>query len=186
MADIEKKWYVLRAITGKENKVKEYIELEMKAQHYEKYVSQIFIPTRKKEIISGTKSGTKRTIKDVSIIPGYVLVEAALVGEVAHMLRQTPNVLGFLGGMDNPTPLRPSEINRMLGVDVEEQGNQMETEIEMNYMEGESVKVVDGPFGGFVGTIEEVNNDKQKLKVSVKIFGRATSLEMSFRQVTRE
>lgn len=181
MADIEKKWYVLRAITGKENKVKEYIELEMKAQHYEKYVSQIFIPTRKKEVISGTK----RTVKDVSIIPGYVLVEAALVGEVAHMLRQTPNVLGFLGGMDKPTPLRPAEINRMLGVNVEEQQAQ-ETEIIADYAEGDAIKVTDGPFSGFNGTVEEVNRDKQKLKVSVRIFGRATSLELGFRQVIRE
>ena len=180
MADIEKKWYVLRAITGKENKIKEYIELDMRNRGYDKYVTQVLIPTKKTEVTLRNK----RVIKDVNILPGYVLVEAALVNDIPHLLRYTPNVLGFLGGQDKPTPLRPNEIKRMLGINVEE----METAdvVTANYIEGESIKVTDGAFSGFVGTIEEVNNDKKKLKVSVKIFGRVTPLELSFGQVVRE
>jgi len=180
MADIEKKWYVLRAITGKENKVKEYIELDMKNHGYDKYVTQVLIPTKKTETIVRNK----RVVKDVNVLPGYVLVEAALIGEIPHMLRFTPNVLGFLPSTDKPTALRPNEINRMLGLDVDDfTGDEV---VATDYMEGETVTVADGPFSGFNGIIEEVNNDKKKLTVSVKIFGRVTPLELGFGQVTRE
>ena len=180
MADIEKKWYVLRAISGKENKVKEYIELDMRNHGYDKYVTQVLIPTKKTEAIVRNK----RVIKDVNILPGYVLVEAALVGEIPHMLRYTPNVLGFLGGTDKPEPLRPNEINRMLGLDIDELGT--EETVLTDFIEGESVKVADGPFSGFNGIVEEVNMEKKKLKVSVKIFGRVTPLELGFGQVVKE
>ncbi|MBQ0142514.1 MAG: transcription termination/antitermination factor NusG [Prevotellaceae bacterium] len=180
MADIEKKWYVLRAITGKEAKVKEYIELDMRNHGYEKYVSQVLIPTKKTEAIVRNK----RVVKEVNVLPGYVLVEAALFGEIPHMLRFTPNVLGFLGGTDKPIPLRPNEINRLLGVDVEEENT--EEVVLADYMEGETIKITDGPFAGFVGTIEEISADRKKLKVSVKIFGRVTPLELGLGQVVRE
>lgn len=172
-------WYVLKAISGKESKVKEYIELDMKNHGYEKYVPQVLIPVKHVEQLVRNK----RVIKEVNILPGYVLVEAALVGEIPHMLRNTPGVLGFLGGTDMPTPLRQAEINRMLGVDdVTEVNN---SAVQLEFTEGESVKVTDGPFTGFNGTIEEVNTEKQKLKVSVKIFGRVTPLELSFDQVEK-
>ena len=176
----ETHWYVLKAISGKEQKVKEYIELDMKNHGYEKYVPQVLIPVKRVEQMVRNK----RVIKELNMLPGYVLVEAALVGEIPHMLRNTPGVLGFLGGTDNPSPLRQSEINRMLGVDVDEE--EVPSVLVTDYLEGESVKVVDGPFSGFNGTIEEVNQDKQKLKVSVKIFGRVTPLELSFGQVEKE
>ncbi len=118
------------------------------------------------------------------MLPGYVLVEAQLVGEIAHMLRNTPNVLGFLGGTDKPTPLRQAEINRMLGVDQDEEV--VPEVLQTDYIEGESVKVIDGPFSGFNGKIENVNSEKQKLKVAVKIFGRDTTLELNFGQVEKE
>lgn len=180
MSDIEKKWYVLRAITGKEAKVKEYIELDMKNHGYDKFVSQVLIPTKKTESVVRNK----RVVRDVNILPGYVLVEAALVNEIPHMLRNTPNVLGFLGGTEKPVPLRPNEINRMLGLDVDDLTET--SEVQMDFIEGEAVKVNDGPFSGFNGIIEEVSMEKKKLKVSVKIFGRVTPLELGFGQVTRE
>lgn len=172
-------WYVLKAISGKESKVKEYIELDMKNHGYEKYVPQVLIPVKHVEQIVRNK----RVVKEVNILPGYVLVEAALVGEIPHMLRNTPGVLGFLGGTEKPNPLRQAEVNRMLGVDEEVETTPASPEVDFH--EGESVKVTDGPFSGFNGTIEEVNLEKQKLKVSVKIFGRVTPLELGFEQVEK-
>ena len=176
----EMHWYALKAISGKEQKVKEYIELDMKNHHFEQYVPQVLIPTKRVEQVVREK----RVVKEVNMLPGYVLVEAQLVGEIAHMLRNTPNVLGFLGGTDKPTPLRQSEINRMLGVDQDEEI--VPEVLHTEYIEGESVKVTDGPFSGFNGKIESVNSEKQKLKVAVKIFGRDTTLELNFGQVEKE
>ncbi|MBR2191882.1 MAG: transcription termination/antitermination factor NusG [Bacteroidaceae bacterium] len=181
MAEVkEMHWYALKAISGKEQKVKEYIELDMKNHHFEQYVPQVLIPTKRVEQVVREK----RVVKEVNMLPGYVLVEAQLVGEIAHMLRNTPNVLGFLGGTDKPTPLRQSEINRMLGVDQDEEI--VPEVLHTEYIEGESVKVTDGPFSGFNGKIESVNSEKQKLKVAVKIFGRDTTLELNFGQVEKE
>ena len=108
---VEKSWYVLRAVSSKETKVKEYIDAEIKNGRLGDHVSQVLIPTEKVVQVRGGK----RIVKERTYLPGYVLVEAALVGETVHILRNTPNVLGFLGGMDNPTPLRESEVNRILG-----------------------------------------------------------------------
>ncbi len=180
MSEIEKKWYVMRAVSGKEAKVKEYIEADMKNGTLGDYVSQVLIPTEK---VYQVRNG-KKVMKERSYLPGYVLVEAALVGEITHHLRNTPNVLGFLGGMDHPTPLRQSEVSRILGTFDELQ----ETEDDANipYIVGETVKVNYGPFSGFNGVIEEINNEKKKLKVMVKIFGRKTPLELNFMQVEKE
>ena len=181
MAEITKKWYVLRAISGKESNVKEYIELDMKNHGYGEYVSQVLIPTE--NVIK--VQNNKRIAMKKNLLPGYVLVEAALVGEIPHMLRNTPGVLGFLGGMDKPTPIRQAEVNRMLGIsDGDEEI--VEDFVKVDFAIGESVKVTDGPFSNFIGVIEEVNADKQKLKVSVKIFGRVTPLELNFSQVSKE
>jgi transcription termination/antitermination protein NusG len=181
MAETAKKWYVLRAISGKENKVKEYIESELKNSNLGQYVSQVLIPTEK---IVQVRNG-KRITKERSYLPGYVLVEANIVGDVAHRLRQMPNVLGFLGGTnDQPTAIRPSEVNRILGTmdEMQEAGE----DIALQYSVGESVKVTFGPFSGFSGIIEEVNNEKKKLKIMVKIFERKTPLELGFMQVEKE
>jgi len=182
MAEQEKKWYVLRAIRGKEKKVKEYIESEIARRHLEDYISQVLIPTEK---VYQIRSG-KKISKELNFFPGYVLVEAALVGEVAHTLANVPNVIGFLGEEKggNPVPLRPAEVNRILGK-VDELASSDE-EINVPFFIGETVKVIDGPFNSFTGVIEEVNEEKKKLKVMVKIFGRKTPLELSFMQVEKE
>ena len=181
MSEIQKKWYVLRAISGKEHKVKEYIDYEIAHTILSDFVSQVLIPTEK----TVTVRNGKKVVKERSYLPGYVLVEVALVGEVAHHLRNIPNVLGFLGGLDNPTPLRLSEVNRILGTVDEMQEIGAEEPI-IEYTVGESVKVNYGPFSGFSGIIEEVNTEKRKLKVMVKIFGRKTPIELGFMQVEKE
>ncbi len=180
MSEISKKWYVLRAISGKESKVKEYLDADIKNSNLGEFVSQVLIPTEK---VYQVRNG-KKVVKERTYLPGYVLVEAALVGEVAHRLRNTPNVLGFLGGLDNPTPLRQAEVNRILGTVDELQDITEDTNIP--YEVGETVKVAEGPFSGFNGIIEEVNTEKKKLKVMVKIFGRKTPLELGFMQVEKE
>ena len=175
MSEIEKKWYVLRAVSGKESKVKEYLDADIRNSDLSEYVSQVLIPTEK---VYQVRNG-KKIVKERSYLPGYVLVEAALVGEVAHHLRNTPNVIGFLGGSENPVPLRQSEVNRILG----QEGGE---ELSVPYTVGETVKVTVGPFSGFSGLIEEVNSEKRKLKVMVKIFGRKTPLELGFMDVEKE
>ena len=180
MSEVEKKWYVLRAVSGKENKVKEYLEADMRNGSLGEYVSQVLIPTEK---VVQVRNG-KKIVKERSYLPGYVLVEAALVGEVAHQLRITPNVIGFLGGLDHPVPLRQSEVNRILGTVDELQ--EINEEANIPYTIGETVKVSVGPFSGFSGVIEEVNTEKRKLKVMVKIFGRKTPLELGFTDVEKE
>jgi transcription termination/antitermination protein NusG len=183
MEDLEKKWYVLRAIGGKEKKVKEYIESEVSRLNLQEYISQVLIPTEK---VYQIRNG-KKISKERNFFPGYVLVEANLVGEISHILRNIPNVIGFLGQKandENPTPLRVSEVNRILGkVDELAAGDE---ELNTPFYVGESVKVIDGPFNSFNGIIEEVNDEKKKLKVMVKIFGRKTPLELSFMQVEKE
>jgi transcription termination/antitermination factor NusG len=179
MAELEKKWYVLKAISGKELKVKEYLEADAKNNGLEDMITQVLIPTEK---VVQVRNG-KRVVKERSYLPGYVLVEAILDGEIKQRLRYSPNVLGFLGGMDNPTPLRPSEVNRILG-SVDEMEETQE-EVLVPFTVGETVKVTFGPFSGFNGVIEEVDNAKKKLKVMVKIFGRKTPIDLSFMQVEK-
>jgi len=182
MDEQEKKWYVLRAIGGKEKKVKEYIESEIIRLHLQEYISQVLIPTEK---VYQIRNG-KKISKERNFFPGYVLVETSLVGEIPHLLRNIPNVIGFLGqkGNEDPTPLRLAEVNRILGkVDELAAGDE---ELNTPFYIGESVKVIDGPFNSFTGIIEEVNEEKKKLKVMVKIFGRKTPLELSFMQVEKE
>lgn len=187
MSEIEQKqWYVVRAIGGKEKKVKEYIEKEIQHAHLEDYISQVLIPTEK---IYAIRNGKKISKERVSF-PGYVLIEAAFVGEIPYIIRNIPNVLGFLGDTKEQsrsmlaTPLRPQEVSRILGR-VDEM-SQSEEENEIPFFVGETVKVTDGPFSSFSGTIEAVDNERKKLTVSVKIFGRKTPMELSFMQVEKE
>jgi transcriptional antiterminator NusG len=181
MAETGMKWYVLRAVSGKEGKVKEYLEAAMKHDPIlAANVGQVILPTEKYAMM---RNG-KRVIKERLYLPGYVLVEANLQGEVAHTLRFMPNVLGFLGGLDNPTPVRESEVNRILGN--AEDSAVVVTDVAIPYSVDETVKVIEGPFSGFSGIIEEVNAEKHKLKVMVKIFGRKTPLELAYSQVEKE
>jgi transcriptional antiterminator NusG len=179
MSEIGKKFYVLRAVNGKENKVKEYLEAEIKSNHLEDYISQVIIPTEK---VIQQRNG-KRVLKEKAYLPGYIIIEAALVGEVVHFLKNVNYIIGFLGG-NQPVPLRLSEVNRILGT-VDALQEQAE-EFEVQYIVGETVKVTFGPFTGFHGEIEEIDSDKKKLKVMVKIFGRKTPLELGYMQVEKE
>ena len=181
-----RQWYVIRAVGGKEKKVKEYIETMVHNSHLEEYISQVLIPSEKVYTIRNGKKISKEKVS----YPGYVLVEAAMVGEIPYVLRNTPNVLGFLGDSKEDskrmiaTPLRPQEVARILGrVDELSQGD---VENEIPFFVGETVKVTDGPFSSFSGVIEAVDNDRKKLTVSVKIFGRKTPMELSFMQVEKE
>ncbi len=180
--EIKKRWYVVRAISGKESKVKDYMEMEINRLKMNDYVSQILIP---KEKVYQIRNG-KKILKEKSFFPGYIMVEAALVGEVPHVLTAVPNVIGFLSGTKGGEPLamRLAEVNRILGK-VDELADADEG-VEIPYIVGETVKVVDGPFNSFSGIIEEVNEEKKKLKVMVKIFGRKTPLELGYLQVEKE
>lgn len=184
MSEITKKWYVVRAAGGKENKAKEYIENEVKRLGFSDLVSQVLIPTEK---IFQVKNGKKVSAERI-FFPGYILIEAHLTGELQHMIRNVPNVSGFLTERQDkdkqPVPLRPSEVNRILGR-VDELLDKEEENI-TPFIIGEAVKIVDGPFNGFDGTVEEVLQDKKKIKVMVKIFGRKTLLELNFVQVVKE
>lgn len=181
MAGTETKrgWYVLRAISGKELKVKETLEAEMRNSNLGEFVHQVLIPTEK---VFTVRNGKKLT-REKNLYPGYVFIDATLSGEVPYLLRNTTNVIGFLGGGLTPDPLRPSEVNRMLGTVDELQDSD---EPIVPYFVGDTVKVTFGPFNGFSAIIEDVNNEKKKLKVMVKIFGRKTPLELNFMQVEKE
>ncbi len=182
MSSDNKKWYVVRAISGKELKVKEYLDSEISRLGYENLISNVLIPT---ERVFQIRNG-KKISKERNYFPGYVLVEAILTGEVPHMIKNVPNVIGFLGGEKGgvPLPIRKAEVNRILGK-VDELAEQGEY-VNIPYIVGETVKVIDGPFNSFSGVIEEINEEKKKLKVMVKIFGRKTPLELGFMQVEKE
>ncbi len=180
--ELKKAWYVLRAISGKEAKVKEVLDGAIRNTGLGNYVFQVLIPTEK---VMSVRNG-KKVVKEKNLYSGYVFVECILTGEVLYELRNTTNVIDFLRGRGKnaaPEALRESEVLRMMGaademIDTDEEGN--------DYMVGETVKVTFGPFSGFSGIIEEVNREKKKLKVMVKIFGRKTPLELENSQVERE
>ena len=183
MAESGMKWYVMRAISGKEGKVKEYVDAMInQGGDFAQHVNQVLIPTEKVVIVSNGK----RRVKEKNRYAGYVFVEAELVGEVQPLLRNVPNVLGFLSDTKKnttPMPLRPSEVSQMLGT-IDEMAEVPEDVI-IPFEVGENVKVTEGPFSGFDATIEDVNNEKKKLKVMGKIFGRKTPLELGFMQVEK-
>ncbi len=181
MAEQALKWYVVRAVSGKEKKVKQYIEAEINRLGISHVVPQVLIPMEK---YYQMRDG-KKIAKERNYYPGYVLIEVALDSEVEHLIKGINSVIGFLGDKQgNATPLRQAEVNRILGK-VDEMSEQAETG-NVPYYVGESVKVTDGPFNGFNGEIEEVNEERKKLKVMVKVFGRKTPLELNYMQVEKE
>lgn len=183
MAESNYKWYVMRAISGKESKVKEYIDSALVTSSlFREYVSQVLIPTEK--VVTMRKG--KRTIKERNMLPGYVLVECNLTDDCYPLLRNIPNVLGFVSdgkGFAKPTPVSQAEINRIVGKASEEEESLQMDEI---FLVDERVKVIDGPFNGFNGIVREVLQEKHKLRVEVTIFDRQTPLELSFSQVEKE
>ncbi|MFB0939213.1 MAG: transcriptional antiterminator NusG [Urechidicola sp.] len=181
MAESVKKWYVVRAIGGQENKVKTYIDNEIARLNLSDYIEQVLVPTEK---VIQVRDG-KKIHKERVYFSGYIMVQANLSGEIPHIIKAVPGVIGFLGEVKggDPVPLRKSEVNRMLGK-VDELAIQNEN-VAIPYIIGETVKVVDGPFNGFDGSIEKINEEKRKLEVMVKIFGRKTPLELSYMQVEK-
>ncbi|MDA0779600.1 MAG: transcription termination/antitermination protein NusG [Bacteroidetes bacterium] len=176
-----KNWYVVRAVSGQENKIKSYIESDIARLGLSDYVEQVLVPTEK---VVQIRNG-KKVNKERNYFPGYIMIKANLSGEVPHIIRSITNVIGFLGETKggDPVPLRASEVNRMLGK-VDELSVKTEN-VYIPYKIGETVKVIDGPFNGFNGNIEKVNEEKRKLEVMVKIFGRKTPLELSYMQVEK-
>lgn len=175
------KWYVLRVVSGKERKVKEYLDKEVKINNWTNSVVQILCPVEK---VFKVQNG-KKVLREKTLFPGYILVEAndgKLTDDIIHTIKNVTGVIHFLG-KDNPTALRKSEVNKMFGKmdEVSEQG----IVYAEPYIVGETVKIVDGPFNDFNGTVEEVNQEKKKLKVVVKIFGRATPVELNYMQVEK-
>lgn len=176
-----KKWYVVRSVSGRENKVKSYIETEIRRLELEDYIDEVLVPTEK---VIQMRNG-KKVNKERVYFPGYIMVKANLSGEIPHIIKSINGVIGFLGETKggDPVPLRPSEVNRLLGK-VDELSVK-EDIINIPYIIGETVKVIDGPFNGFNGTVEKINEEKRKLEVMVKIFGRRTPLELSYMQVEK-
>ena len=186
----EMKWYVLRAAGGKEKKAKEYLEKEIERSGIEDQVGQVLVPV-KKEIV--TKNG-KRKAMDKLLYPGYVLIQAELSAKLENIIRNlVPGMAGFLTEKKStsgsqferiPVPLRDEEVQRILGN--QDENAESAAEIVVNYEIGDAVKITDGPFSGFSGTVDEILEDRSKVKVIVVIFGRKTQLELSFTQVTKE
>ncbi len=178
----ETKWYSLRVISGKERSIKERIEKEINAEGWSEIVTNVVVPTEK---IYKIRNG-KKQIQERNILPGYILVEAMpgkFRGEIAQQISNLQNVIHFLG-KTNPIPMQPSEAKRLLGIVDDSQGNA--EIIAEPFIINETVKITDGPFTDFVGEIQEINEEKKKLKVVVKIFGRGTEVELSFMQVEKE
>ena len=178
----DKKWYVVRAVSGQENKIKAYIENEISRLGLDDFVDQVLVPTEK---VIQIRNG-KKVHKEKVYFPGYIMVKANLSGEIPHIIKSITNVIGFLGETKggDPVPLRMSEVNRMLGK-VDELNVEADANVAIPYTMGETVKVIDGPFNGFDGTIEKIFEEKRKLEVMVKIFGRKTPLELSYMQVEK-
>jgi transcription termination/antitermination protein NusG len=182
----ELKWYVLRVVSGQEKKVKTYLENEIEREKLADYIPQVLIPSEK---VYEIRNGKKR-VRERNFFPGYVLVQADISnGEANHVVTSIPGVIGFLGNNTSssskePVALRQSEVNRILGK-VDEM-DEMEEKLETPYIVGESVKVMDGPFSGFTGTVEEVFEERKKLNVMVKIFGRNTPVELNYMQVEKQ
>lgn len=177
----EKKWYSLRVISGKEKKIQERILHEVDRSGWEDVVFQVVVPTEK---VYKIRNG-KKVMQERNLLPGYILIEAygsKLNGDIAKSISDIPNVIHFLG-KETPLPMTQAESNRLLGK-VDESAESGET-LSEPFLIGETVKIVDGPFAEFVGDIQEVNEEKKKLKVVVKIFGRGTEVELNFMQVEK-
>ena len=181
MSDFVKKWYVVKAIGGQENKVKAYLDNEIVRLNLADYIETVLVPTEKViQIRNGKKYNKERVY-----FPGYVMIQANLSGEIPHIIKSIPGVIGMLGDEKggDPVPLRKTEINRMLGK-VDELAIANEN-VMIPFIVGETVKVIDGAFNGFDGTVEKNNEETRKLEVMVKIFGRKTPLELSYMQVEK-
>jgi transcription termination/antitermination protein NusG len=175
----EKKWYVIRCSSGWEKRVKKYFESEVERYNLQNKVSQIVIPTHKEFYV---KNG-KKVSRDTNYFPGYVLLEAEMCGEFTGILKSVPGALHFLGPKSGPPePLRESEVKRILG---RLDNSEADQNVKIPFILGENVIISEGPFANFNATVEEISEEKRKLVVSVKIFGRKTPVTIDFNQVTK-
>jgi transcriptional antiterminator NusG len=178
----ETKWYVLRVVSGKERKVKEYIDKEVSRPEYNNVVKQVFLPVEKVYKVQGGK----KVMRERNYYPGYVMIEiqdGMLRDDLRETIKNTSNVIHFLG-KEHPIALRKSEVNKMLGK-MDEMAEGGGTTMSEPFIVGETIKIIEGPFNDFNGVIEEVNDEKKKLKVTVKIFGRSTPVELNYMQVEK-
>jgi len=181
MSEQVKKWYVVKVVSGKEAKIQRMIESEVQRNRLEDYVGGILVPTEK---VVQIRNG-KRIQKDKTLFPGYIYIEANLAGELPHVVKSIPDVMGFLSGVKggDPMPLSKAEVNKLLGK-IDEMA-MSEENIRIPYKVGDAVIVNDGPFKSFEGVIEEVSKEKKKVTVMVKFFGRKTPLELGYFQVKK-
>lgn len=177
---MESKWYVVRTFSGHENKVKNLLEAEMRdSESLQAKIHEILVPTEK---VFEVKDGKKKS-KTKNFFPGYILVQADIDNQVKDFIINTQSVMGFLGTANNPNPLQPEEVKRIVGrISKDESGERME----IIFRNGDFVKIIDGPFNNFTGTVQEVNEEKMKIKVMVSIFGRKTPVEIDFVQAELE
>jgi len=176
------KWYVLRVVSGKERKVKEYLDKEVSRGGWSQFVKQVFLPVEK---VYKVQNG-KKVMRERNYYPGYVMIEISdgkLSDDLRDVIKNTSNVIHFLG-KENPIALRKAEVNKMLGK-MDEMAEAGGTTMSEPFIVGETIKIIEGPFNDFNGTIEEVNDEKKKLKVTVKIFGRSTPVELNYMQVEK-
>ena len=176
---MDKKWYVVRTYSGHENKVKAYLENEAAQAGLAEKISSVIVPSEK---VFEVKDGKKKS-KTRTFFPGYILVEAVLDKATQHLILNTPSVISFVGPKNAPAPLQPSEVRRLIGKIEERKDVEV---LEVPFRVGDAVKVIDGPFNNFSGFVQEVNEEKMKLKVMVSIFGRKTPVELDFSQVELE
>lgn len=174
----KKRFYVLKVISGKEDRTKEMLDREKERAPLLEHVFEVIVPTEKVMV----QRGSKKKIVERPTMAGYVIIEAILNNDIIHTLREMPEIIGFLGANNTPEPLPAYEVERMM----KRLDNQEEDAVNVCFVVGESIKVTDGPFAGFSANVEEVQNDKKKLKVMVKIFGRKTPLELGYNQVEKE
>lgn len=175
------KWYVLRVVSGKERKVKEYIDKEV-SRGWSEVVRQVFLPVEK---VYKVQNG-KKVMRERNYYPGYVMIEIAdgrFSDDLRDIIKNTPNVIHFLG-KENPISLRKAEVNKMLGK-MDEMAEAGGVSMSEPFIVGETIKIIEGPFNDFNGTIEEVNDEKKKVKVSVKIFGRSQPVELNYMQIEK-
>jgi len=175
----DKRWYVVRTYSGHENKVKAYLENEVNQAGLGERISSVIVPSEK---VFEVKDGKKKS-KTRTFFPGYIIVEAVLDKATQHLILNTPSVISFVGPKNAPAPLQPSEVRRLIGKIEERKDVEV---IEVPFRLGEAVKVIDGPFNNFSGFVQEVNEEKMKVKVMVSIFGRKTPVELDFSQVELE
>ena len=179
MEDLDKKWYVVHVLSGHENKVKAFIESETARLGIQSKVTNILVPS---EDVTEMRDGKKK-VKNKIFFPGYILVEMVLDKDSMHVISNTPGVTHFVGTKNKPQALRPDEIKRILGRVDEAKNREL---LEVPFRVGDPIKVIDGPFTDFTGVVKEVNEEKNKLKVMVSIFGRSTPVELDFLQVELE